>query len=76
MAWYRFNTYLYANQAGEQRLSDAILQSRVAPDVPLKIGGDLNWMLRRAAVRLIPSALISPIAMTKARLEARFKSGA
>ncbi|WP_118858018.1 class I SAM-dependent methyltransferase [Sphingomonas mesophila] len=70
MPWYRFNTFLYANSAGEKRLSQRILASRVADDRPLEIGGDLKWALRRAAVRLIPTALVKPIAMAKARLEA------
>ena len=73
MPWYRFNTYLYANEAGQKRLSSAILASRVPDDQPLTIGGDLKWALRRAAVRLIPEPLVKPIAMAKARLEARSK---
>ena len=73
MPWYRFNTYLYANDAGQKRLSAAILATRVPDDKPLTIGGDLKWALRRAAVRLIPEPLVKPIAMAKARLEARSK---
>ncbi len=72
-AWYRFNTYLYANAAGQERLSPAIRATRVADDRPLTIGGDLSWALRRAAVRLIPSALVKPIAMAKATVEARLR---
>ena len=70
MPWYRFNTYLYANPAGQKRLSDKVLATRVPTDRPLEIGGDFKWALRRAAVRLIPTALVKPIAMAKARLEA------
>ena len=70
MPWYRFNSYLYANAAGQQRLSDKITATRVPSGQPLEIGGDLKWALRRAAVRLIPTALVKPIAMAKARLEA------
>ena len=70
MAWYRFNSYIYANPAGQKRLSKAILATRVADDQPLTIGGDLKWALRRAAVRLIPTALVKPIAMAKAKIEA------
>jgi len=70
MPWYRFNTYLYANKAGQKRLSKAIVETRVPDDRKLEIGGDLKWALRRAAVRLIPSALVKPIAMAKARVEA------
>lgn len=73
MPWYRFNTFLYANAAGQQRLSDKVLAARVPADRPLEIGGDLQWALRRAAVRLIPAALVKPIAMAKARLEAAMR---
>ena len=73
MPWYRFNSYIYANAAGEKRLSKAILATRVPASQPLEIGGDMAWALRRAAVRLIPPALVKPIAMAKASLEARLR---
>ncbi|WP_310469025.1 methyltransferase domain-containing protein [Sphingomonas sp.] len=72
--WYRFNSYLYANPAGQARLSPSILAARVPDDRPLTIGGDLQWALRRAAVRLIPRGLVKPIAMAKAAVEARLKA--
>ena len=73
MPWYRFNSYIYANAAGEERLSKAVLATRVPEGQPLEIGGDMAWALRRAAVRLIPPALVKPIAMAKASLEARLR---
>lgn len=73
MPWYRFNSYIYANKAGEKRLSKAILATRVPETQPLTIGGDMAWALRRAAVRLIPPALVKPIAMAKASIEARLR---
>ncbi len=73
MPWYRFNSYIYANAAGEKRLSKAVLATRVPEGQPLEIGGDMAWMLRRAAVRLIPTSLVKPIAMAKASIEARLK---
>ena len=71
--WYRFNSYIYANAKGAKRLSKSIRDSRVADGRPLEIGGDLAWTLRRTAVRLIPTALVKPIAMAKASVEARLK---
>lgn len=71
--WYRFNSYIYANEDGQKRLSPSILAARVPNDRPLEIGGDLGWALRRAAVRLIPTQLVKPIAMAKASLEARLR---
>ena len=73
MPWYRFNSYVYANQAGEKRLSKAVLDTRVPEGQALEIGGNLAWTLRRAAVRLIPPALVKPIAMAKASVEARWR---
>lgn len=73
-AWYRFNTYLYANADGLGRLSPAIVAARVPDDEPLEIGGDLGWALRRAAVRLIPSPLVKQIAIAKALVETRFRA--
>ena len=70
MPWYRFNSYIYANKAGEKRLSKASWATRIAEGQPLTIGGDFKWLLRRAAVRLIPTALVKPIAMAKAKIEA------
>ncbi len=73
-AWYRFNSFIYANEAGQARLSKAILDARVADGQPLKIGGDFAWSLRRAAVRLVPSALVKPIAQAKSIVEVRFRA--
>ena len=70
MDWYRFNSYVYANPAGQRRLSEAMLGTRVPDGQPLTIGGDFKWLLRRTAVRLIPTALVKPIAMAKAKIEA------
>jgi hypothetical protein len=71
--WYRFNSYIYANAAGRKRLSKSILAAKVPDGQPLEIGGDFAWMVRRAAVRMIPTSLVKPIAMAKASLEARLK---
>lgn len=71
--WYRFNSYIYANVEGQKRLSTAILQTRVPVGTELQIGGDIAWAVRRAAVRLIPTPLVKPIAMAKASIEARLR---
>lgn len=73
MPWYRFNTLIYANEAGAARLSPAIRAAGVADDAPVDVPGDLRWRARRAMVRLIPPALVKPIAMAKASVEARLR---
>jgi hypothetical protein len=73
MPWYRFNTLIYANQTGAARLSPAVRATRVPDSAPIDIAGNLSWRARRAMVRLIPSALVKPIAMAKASVEARLR---
>ena len=73
MPWYRFNSLIYANAAGAERLSDAIRATKVADHEEIDIAGDLQWRARRAMVRLIPTALVKPIAMAKASVEARLR---
>ena len=72
-AWYRYNSLIYANRAGQKRLSKEILDCRVSADQQLRIGGDFAWSLRRAAVRLMPTTLVKPVAMAKAIVEVQFR---
>lgn len=74
--WYRYNSILYANAAGEQRLSKSVLAARVADGVSVPMGGDFAWNARRTLVRLIPGSLIKPVAMAKASVEARLRGRA
>lgn len=73
MPWYRFNTLIYANDAGAARLSPAVRATRVPDGASVEVSGDLRWRARRALVRLIPPALVKPIAMAKASVEARLR---
>jgi cyclopropane fatty-acyl-phospholipid synthase-like methyltransferase len=72
-AWYRYNSLIYANRAGQKRLSKEILDCRVSPDETLRIGGDFAWSLRRAAVRLMPATLVKPVAMARSIVEVQFR---
>ena len=72
-AWYRYNSLIYANRAGQKRLSQHILDCRIPDDEPLRIGGDFAWSLRRAAVRLMPASLVKPVAMAKSIVEVQFR---
>jgi len=74
--WYRFNSFLYANASGQKRLSPAIRATLVPDGQPLSIGGDLAWKARRAMVRMIPAALVKPVAMAKAKVEATLRKRA
>jgi cyclopropane fatty-acyl-phospholipid synthase-like methyltransferase len=72
-AWYRYNTLIYANAAGQERLSKSMIEARVPDDQVLRIGGDFAWALRRAAVRLIPTNLVEPIARAKSIFEVQVR---
>lgn len=72
-AWYRFNTLIYANAAGEKRLSGPIRQARVDNDQEVPMGGGFAWALRRTAVRMIPESLVDPIAVVKSALAVQLR---
>jgi cyclopropane fatty-acyl-phospholipid synthase-like methyltransferase len=72
-AWYRFNTFIYANEAGQKRLSQAIVNTRVSNDERLQIGGDFAWTLRRTAVRMIPDSFVKPLAIAKSIVEVQLR---
>ncbi|MEG3154383.1 methyltransferase domain-containing protein [Sphingomonas sp. RB1R13] len=74
--WYRFNSIIYANAAGQEQLSPSIRAARVADGKPIAIGGDFAWAARRAMVRLIPTGLVKPMAMIKAKVEVALRKRA
>lgn len=69
--WYRFNTLVYANAAGRERLSADVLASRIADDRAVPVCGDFAWNARRAAVSLIPQGGRHMIARAMAAFESR-----
>lgn len=64
--WYRYNTIIYANEAGAARLPIEVSGTHVADDRPFAEFGDFNWRLRRAAVGLLPRIAVDYIARTRA----------
>lgn len=58
-AWYRYNTLIYANSAGEARLSEAARSGRVVDPQAIPSGGDLRWTVRRMAMRPLPVGVVS-----------------
>jgi hypothetical protein len=72
-AWYRYNSLLYADEAGQKRLSQSIRDTRVPDDEQVRIGGDFAWALRRAAVRMIPASFVKPVAMAKSIVEVQLR---
>jgi hypothetical protein len=73
--WYRFNTLLYANEAGLQRLAHEVQATRVPDGLPLPVCGDLRWTLRRSIVRLMPRGVVDWVAEANAAQKARAAKG-
>jgi SAM-dependent methyltransferase len=66
--WYQFNPLLYANDAATQRLSAAILATRVPWDVPIVDVAPLWYRVRKSLVRTLPFGMQQALARLKARL--------
>ena len=62
--WYRYNILIYANEAGQRRLTPEALASRVER---VDQAGDFGWRLRIALVRMLPRPAVDRIAMLMAR---------
>jgi SAM-dependent methyltransferase len=59
--WYRYNTVVYANAAGQQRLSDAARAAQPTDLETLNDAGDLAWRLRAMVLRPLPVAAVTAL---------------
>jgi hypothetical protein len=59
--WYRFNTVLYANEAGQARLQSAVGVTRVTDLTDLDHAGDLVWKVRTTVLRPLPINVVSAL---------------
>lgn len=57
--WYRFNSVLYANAAGEQRLARVARAAKVEDLTRLDGAGDVLWKLRCSLLRPLPVDLVT-----------------
>ncbi len=69
--WYRYNTVLYANEAGRSALPESVLVTGVPSTRPLRENGDFLWRVRRAVVRCLPQVVATYIARVNGRFQAR-----
>lgn len=69
--WYRYNTVLYANAAGQEGLPQEVLDSRIPSGQKVPLAGSLGWRMRRGVVSLLPQALVTRIAQVRAAVLAR-----
>lgn len=66
--WYRYNTILYANEAGAARLSEAARATRVVDLRKLDEAGDLLWRVRKIALRPLPVDLVTKLSRARYRV--------
>lgn len=66
--WYRFNSVLYASDAGKVRLSESIRRSEVPAHQPLAELATPTWRIRRAFLKNLPVPVIDRFAALNARL--------
>lgn len=66
--WYRFNTVLYANAAGQARLSKGALARRCDDPVALDRAGDLRWRLRRLVLARLPRGGVTALSRLRYRM--------
>jgi len=65
--WYRYNAFVFANDAGAVRLSEAARKSLVPPNVPLADVSPLSWRARCAAISVLPTSVSFALARLKHR---------
>lgn len=66
--WYRYNTLLYANERGAERLPEAVRGTRVAEGAPIPEVGSLGWRVRTTLVAQLPRPAVDGIARLRARV--------
>lgn len=69
--WYRYNSIIYANAAGKERLSEGVLAACVADGQRLHEYGSIWWQLRRAVITCMPIWWVTYLASKNAERKAR-----
>ncbi|MGI9394202.1 MAG: class I SAM-dependent methyltransferase [Boseongicola sp.] len=69
--WYRYNTLLYANEAGARGLPNQVINTQVPEGENLREIGSLPWRMRRVIVSAMPLNLATWIARKNAARIAR-----
>jgi SAM-dependent methyltransferase len=66
--WYRFNTFLFANESGQSRLSDSARRDIVEASRPLEILAPWQWRMRCYVRSHLPTPFVSTLARATYRL--------
>lgn len=67
--WYRYNSMIYASNAGRQRLPAAVTASLVPAHEKIVEGGSMTWKLRRAVVGILPRTMVNRLAEANALIK-------
>lgn len=70
--WYKFNMLVYANKAGQARLSEAARSTRVSDLDQLDGVGDVLWRLRCAMLAPLSPEIVSKLARIRYRVATAF----
>ena len=73
--WYKFNTVLYANARGQERLLPAALAARIDDLGKLDGAGDLAWKLRCAILRPLPEPVVTTLSRWRYSLVCALSAG-
>jgi hypothetical protein len=74
--WYRYNTFLYANGAGEERVARSARLYRVPPGGKAQVFEDFSWTLRRAVLRRLPRPAVDFLSRLNYRFQTRSRAAA
>ena len=66
--WYRFNSIIYANPAGQARLPNTVLQTTAAAQERLPEFAPWSWHVRRAFIRYLPMPFVNQLARLNAQI--------
>jgi SAM-dependent methyltransferase len=70
--WYRYNAFVFANAAGQQRLSADAQETLIPDDAPAPTVAPVLWRLRCMAIAALPSSAASDLARLKHRMANRW----
>lgn len=71
--WYRYNAFVFANDAGAKSLSEAARNSLVPQNVPLADVSPFTWRIRCAAIAVLPTPVNFALARLKHRASNLFR---
>lgn len=72
--WYRYNTFIYANQAGIARLPQEMLDTEILPGHAPEDLSDFGWRMRKLILRPLPVAVVTAASRAHYRLRTALRN--